>query len=196
MARAVCSVASPRSARSRAAVTCASASSWAILSRSAPISVGSKRIRTSPAATVWPSSTRIEATTAASAACTVFERPDGMVLPSATATTSTRPRMAQASRITRNRHSTADSTRAVGEGGVSVTSSTAGRKASSPRRFGATGGEARSAARLSFSTRQARLIPPDPRLPRSDAATARHSARRAARDRHACRPRSRGPSRR
>src|SRR6266545_5520984 len=64
----------------------------------------------------------------------VLVRPVGMILPSATATMSTVPMLAQASAALKTMAIVHATARPTGDGGVSTISSAAGRKASSSRR--------------------------------------------------------------
>src|SRR4029450_5306170 len=64
----------------------------------------------------------------------VLVRPVGMILPSATATMSTVPMLAQASAALNTMAIVQATARPTGDGGVSTISSAAGRKASSSRR--------------------------------------------------------------
>src|SRR5262249_23446946 len=101
--------------------------------RSASFMVGSSSINTSPALTLCPSRTWIARTTPVSNGWMTLVRPLGMIFPCAEATMSILPNAAQASARQNMAMMVAPMARPIGEGGVSTTSSAAGRKASSSR---------------------------------------------------------------
>src|SRR5215472_9811732 len=95
--------------------------------------VGSSSMSTSPACTLCPSRTWIARTTPVSNGWIVLVRPLGMILPWADATMSIFPNAAQASARQNMAMMVTPTARPIGEGGVSTTSSAAGRNASSSR---------------------------------------------------------------
>src|SRR5712691_227686 len=101
--------------------------------RSASFMVGSSSIRTSPIFTLCPSRTWIARTTPVSNGWTVLVRPLGMIFPCADATISIVPNAAQTSARQKTAMMVTPMARPIGEGGVSTTSSAAGRNASSSR---------------------------------------------------------------
>src|SRR5262249_38593979 len=118
-------------ARKRATSSCAEMRSLRKWLRSASFMVGSSSIRISPALTLCPSRTWMARTTPVSNGWITFVRPLGMILPGAVATLSTRPNAAKATARQNRAITVAPIARPIGEGGVSVISSAAGRKANS-----------------------------------------------------------------
>src|SRR5262249_33557163 len=113
--------------------SCADIRSLRRCSNSAALMVGSSSMSTSPALTVCPSCTRIARTTPVSNGWMTLLRPVGTILPGATATMSTVPSTVHASATQKTATIVAATARPIGEGGVSTTSSAAGRKAASCR---------------------------------------------------------------
>ena len=91
--------------------------------------VGSSSISTSPALTFWPSRTWIALTTPVSNGWMTLAPPLGTMRPEAVTTMSTLPKLAQATAKQKAAMIVAAIARPIGEGGLSVISSAAGRKA-------------------------------------------------------------------
>src|SRR5262245_18602707 len=116
---------------SRAMLSCSARRSSPRWSRSAAFTVGSSSINTSPALTACPSCTRMDRTTLVSNGWMTLVRPLGTIFPVADATISMVPAQAQTSAAQKSNMIVLLIARPIGDGGVSMISSAAGRKASS-----------------------------------------------------------------